>query len=179
MNRQQIIAEVSKVVNLLNGRRGFEGFAMPEIVFELNAGRVMGQTFSHKWTLDFNEQAAAVVGDEYRDIVLHEIAHLMVHHIYKGRNKQSHGPEFRMMCRIIGCTGSTYANPKVSAMIEVKRNNVSRVKYRCKCGAHYLTKQKSARIAGRGASCSHCKAKIEYVSSVVVPSNHPYFVKGE
>ncbi len=76
-------------------------------------------------------------------------------------------------------SGSTYANPKVSAMIEVKRNNVSRVKYRCKCGAHYLTKQKSARIAGGGASCSHCKVSIEYVSSVVVPSNHPKFVKGE
>ena len=51
-----------------------------------------------------------------------EFAHLMVQHVYKGRNKQAHGPEFCMMCSLIGCSGKTYADiSELKGQIPIKR----------------------------------------------------------
>lgn len=176
MNRQQIIAEVSKVVGKLKARREFSDFKEPSVVFEVKNNRTFARAFTTQWKLDFNEEVASKIGEGYRDTILHEVAHLMVQHIYKGRNKQSHGPEFRQMCRMIGCSGSTYATFEESKAIPIKRNLVTRHVYSCDCGNHFVTDAFKQKLSYQSnPCCTECDKRVKYVSSVRVPSDHPKF----
>lgn len=179
MNRQQIIAEVQSLFEKVTARREFADMQFPNIVFEVDTPRIFGRAFLSSNKLDFNEKVATVSGQDYVDTVRHEFAHLMVQHVYKGRNKQAHGPEFRMMCSLIGCSGKTYADiSELKGQIQIKRNKVTRLAFKCNCGTHYLTKQRGEKVLAYGSKCRSCNSTPKHVKSVVVASNHPRFLKG-
>lgn len=181
MNESQIINVVKNTLADIqnNYPRVFASMTMPEVKFTIASDRLFGTASPTANKLDFNIKMAGLIGEDFLDTVLHELAHLMVHHVYQGRNKQAHGPEFRKMCSLIGCKGSTYVSKDIilKHQIEPKRNKVTRVKFDCECGFHYVTTQFAKRNMGCGLKCTRCNAALKVAGSVVVLSNHKKYVK--
>lgn len=181
MEAMDIIKVVEDTVKKLQASRSFAHFRMPEVFFDVKSTRCFGQANLSRWTLHFNLAIAGRIGDDFKDTVLHEIAHLMVHYIHKGRNKQNHGPEFREMCAMIGCSGSTYVQNEIILnhnLEPVKVNNVTRMKFSCSCGTHYVKSKFGAKVkATNGCVCLKCNTQIKFDQNVKVPSTHPVFIK--
>lgn len=139
---------------------GFAGMNVPiNVTFTSKKSRVAGKAFYLTNTVEFNENYFAE--QHYSNTVLHEIAHLIVHRVYPNA-LQAHGPEFRAVCRAIGCTGKTYHNYQ-SAPKKQKYTKV-RVEVACACKTHLITKVRVAKI--ETLKCKLCDSKVSATGKV-------------
>lgn len=164
MNREQILAEVARVVEY--GNKRFRVSRPIPVVKFTQKGRVAGRCWYGAQLLEFNEILARENSSLFQETVIHEVAHLFTFFLYPNA-KQNHGPEFRSVCRALGGTGRTYHNYDISSVS--RKNKIQRHVYKCSCREHTLTTTKHNRaLKGAQFLCIKCRQKIVFVTTKVI-----------
>lgn len=163
MEKSQIVNEVYSVVQKANSLFKLD-IKNPQVNF-YTKGRAAGLAYRSGDRVEFNSVIAKENSESFKEVIIHEIAHIVTWKLYPYA-KQSHGPEFRYICRVLGGTGNTYHNFSVE---NVSRKNVkTRYTYKCDCKTHDLTKKMHENIISslRKYSCKECKSLISFTGIV-------------
>lgn len=97
---------------------------MPKVTFSHKDVSYAGLFYPDSYKVEFNMFYAETMITRYTDIIIHELAHAIIESCFPDA-KQSHGPEFRRVCKILGGTGST----KI----------ITSYKYHCGCSDHKIS----------------------------------------
>lgn len=122
-------------------------------------GRSAGQAHFGRGGLRFNP----VLLDENRlaflvEVVPHEMAHWLVHHLEDGPRTRPHGREWQtVMRRLFGLA------PRATHRFDTGRASPAPYRYRCACREHGFTARRHA-LARRGSRyrCRHCAQTLVY-----------------
>ncbi len=106
----------------------------------------------------FNAQLLAENGDAFiARTVPHELAHLVVHLLHRGRARP-HGAEWRAVMALFGADPRRCHDYDLS---RVPRRRLRRFPYRCDCRRHQITAIRRNRMAaGQVYLCRHCGAPL-------------------
>jgi SprT protein len=123
-------------------------------------GRAAGQACPRTAIANYNAELLDDNGDAFvREIVPHEIAHVVAGCVFPGRIKP-HGPEWKAVMALFG------ARAAVTHRFETQPARiVGRIPYRCRCETlHYVTERAHRRIRrGRAEyTCRTCREKLEW-----------------
>ena len=161
MNLDQINAEVTRIHELAKERFTRYLRNRPEVKTFRNS-RTAGRAWSGRNWVEFNlDNAELSPYEEFVDTIIHEIAHIVNDTIYP-LAKQSHGPEFKFVCRVLGGSGDTYHD---HAGTPPKRKHF-KTEYllRCGCRSHWISaRQKNKMDAGAKYKCLVCDESIPCV----------------
>jgi predicted SprT family Zn-dependent metalloprotease len=104
--------------------------------------------------------------DTFINTIRHEIAHFIQRHIFPNA-KQAHGPEWRKICKIIGCDGSRTHSYDCDGL---RKKAVKRHFYSCGCGVDHIlsTTLHNRASSGIAYSCRTCKGVIFYKETKVL-----------
>lgn len=126
-------------------------------------GRSAGQAHFGRGGLRFNP----VLFDENRhaflvEVVPHEMAHWLVHHLQDGHRARPHGHEWRtVMRRLFGL------EPRTTHRFDTGRASPAPHRYRCGCREHAFTARRHALArAGRAYRCRHCAETLVYLGLI-------------
>ena len=130
----------------------------PRVWLDLR-GKCAGQAHYGRGGLRFN----AVLYRENRhaylvEVVPHEMAHWLVHHLSDGHRARPHGREWRtVMQRLFGL------EPRVTHAFDTGRASPAPFRYVCHCREHAFTARRhSLASGGRGYRCRHCCQTLVY-----------------
>lgn len=126
-HRQKVTAQVEALLRKAGERYGVK-FVTPLILWDL-AGKFAGRAYlTHK--IRFNEQLYLRNVEEYeKNIIPHEVGHLIVNRIYGRGNVRSHGKEWQDVVRFIGGNAArTHNMDVIPARVHTKISMV------CACG---------------------------------------------
>jgi SprT protein len=125
-----------------------------------------------RWTYLFKEQRHIIqintnaFKEESRvlkETVIHEFCHAAAYELY-GDN--GHGDKWAYLMQVMGLSPDRIISASKCQEIEykVKRNNVQRYTYTCKCRSHELTLGKHKKVQGGSVffRCVRCKETIKY-----------------
>ncbi|MGL5948035.1 MAG: SprT family zinc-dependent metalloprotease [Aeromonas sp.] len=129
--------------------------AFPRAAIRLDVrGRAAGLAYLDRWALRFNPTLYAANQTEFlAHVVPHEVAHLIVHALYRGRvpRARPHGPEWQAVMRqVFDCT------PARTHTFSVPKRTMHTVNYHCACQTHALGIRRHNRIV-RGEARYLCK----------------------
>lgn len=123
-------------------------------------GRSAGQAHFGRGGLRFNP----VLYGENRlaflvEVVPHEMAHWLVHHLKDGHLARPHGHEWRtVMRRLFGL------EPRVTHRFDTQRSSPAPHRYRCACREHAFTARRhSLACRGHRYRCRHCAQTLVYL----------------
>ncbi|RAH38811.1 SprT-like domain-containing protein [Halomonas sp. SL1] len=123
-------------------------------------GRSAGQAHFGRGGLRFNP----VLFDENRhaflvEVVPHEMAHWLVHHLEGGPQARPHGHEWRtVMRRLFGLA------PRTTHRFDTGRASPAPHRYRCGCREHAFTARRhDLARSGRAYRCRHCAETLVYM----------------
>lgn len=157
MNLLQLSIEVTRVYELARSKFSSYSRECPQIVGFRNS-RTAGVARARSNYVEFNLDMAEKNPVEFIDTIIHEIAHLVVMNIYPGA-KQSHGPEFRYVCRVLGGSGTTYHDHDGTPPKRVYFKTEYLI--RCECRNHWISaRQKNKMDAGVKYKCQICNESI-------------------
>jgi hypothetical protein len=90
-----------------------------------------------------------ISGWKRRDTILHEIAHLVTHHLY-ARTVEPHGKQWRAVATLLGAEPSaTGADPVFAEAIEKAREKRLKIVARCaECGYEILATRRTSKYTG-------------------------------
>lgn len=131
----------------------------PAVWFDLR-GKCAGQAHFGRGGLRFNP----VLLDENRlaflvEVVPHEMAHWLVHHLADGHLARPHGREWQtVMRRLFGLEART------THRFDTARASPAPYRYRCACREHGFTARRHARARrGQGYRCRQCAETLVYL----------------
>lgn len=162
MNKQEIIDLVN--AKIAEGNAKFNlNLSVPEIRWETK-GRALGCAAVSGKYVGFNMKAAELMGQDFANTVIHEIAHLFTFKRYPNA-KQGHGPEFRRVCAVLGCSGAAKAEVSQEVLNLFRKNKVTRVEWKCSCQTHLVSKKLNTimlqeRQVGRYRVCARCNHRV-------------------
>ncbi|XKE46281.1 SprT-like domain-containing protein [Halomonas organivorans] len=149
-------------------REVHDALPRPRVWLDLR-GKAAGQAHFGRGGLRFNP----VLFDENRhaflvEVVPHEMAHWLVHHLEDGHRARPHGHEWRtVMLRLFGVT------PRTTHRFDTARSSPAPHRYRCACREHAFTSRRHALVeAGRVYRCRRCAQTLVYLGRQVsgIPS---------
>lgn len=124
-------------------------------------GKCAGQAHFSRGGLRFN----AVFLDDNRqaflaEVVPHEMAHWLVHHLEGGGRMRPHGKEWQtVMRRLFGL------EPRVTHAFDTRRASPAPYRYSCGCREHAFSARRHALVCrGRVYRCQHCAQTLVYQS---------------
>lgn len=112
---------------------------------------------------------AAVLGAEYLDTVLHEVAHIVTSYrsATQAQSRRDgrwspHGAEWKAAMRVLGLRPDRCASvsQEVLAMVPPARKTV-RVKVSCSCSSYQVTPQKATSVTRPGVICKKCRSSFK------------------
>ena len=119
MNRNQIRTKVKQLINKANKMYRLE-MDMPTISF-FSKGTRAGWSMSDTNSVGFNEVLAQENSEQFKAIVIHEVAHLVTDTIFPNA-KRPHGKEFQVIDMSLG--GEGFSNHDFDTRnVEVKRKH--------------------------------------------------------
>ncbi len=130
----------------------------PRVWFDLR-GKSAGQAHYGRGGLRFNPVLYRENRHAYLvEVVPHEMAHWLVHHLSDGHRARPHGREWRtVMQRLFGL------EPRVTHAFDTGRASPAPFRYVCHCREHAFTKRRhSLARGGRGYRCRHCRQTLVY-----------------
>lgn len=160
MDRREIEKKVAEVLKLANAKFGYSKPA-PSVSF-YDRGAAAGIAYPVANRLAFNEVLAKQNPAVFDDVVTHEVGHLVTKAIFP-KAKQAHGPEFKMVTRALGGSGTTYHNFDVSSV--VNRKTKTRYAAKCNCKTHYITKNAMENV--NRFVCTNCKSQLLLTGEVI------------
>lgn len=132
----------------------------PRVWLDLR-GQCAGQAHFGRGGLRFNPVLLSENRrDFFVDVVPHEMAHWLVHHLEEGPRLQPHGREWRTVMRqLFGLPGH------VTHRFDTRRASPAPYLYRCACREHaFTTRRHSLARGGRVYRCRHCAQTLVYQS---------------
>ncbi|WP_141317276.1 SprT family zinc-dependent metalloprotease [Halomonas halmophila] len=130
----------------------------PRVWLDLR-GKGAGQTHFGRGGLRFNP----VLFDDNRhafmvEVVPHEMAHWLVHHLSDGQGVAPHGHEWRTVMReLFGLT------PQATHDFDTRRASPAPYQYRCQCREHGFTARRHGLARkGRQYVCRRCRQPLVY-----------------
>lgn len=124
-------------------------------------GKSAGQAHFGRGGLRFN----SVLLDDNRqaflaEVVPHEMAHWLVHHLEGGGRMRPHGKEWQtVMRRLFGL------EPRVTHAFDTRRASPAPYHYTCGCRAHaFSARRHDLACRGRVYRCQHCAQTLVYQS---------------
>nr|WP_092568569.1 SprT-like domain-containing protein [Aidingimonas halophila] len=151
--------QVSMAIQLC--RDVFPALPYPHVWFDLR-GKCAGQAHFGRGGLRFNR--TLLRENRYTflaEIVPHEVAHWLVHHLEEGHRVSPHGHEWRTVMReLFGL------EPRVTHDFDVSRASPAPYRYRCDCRDHFFTPRRHA-LARRGTRyfCRQCAQRLVHEAS--------------
>lgn len=104
------------------------GRAFPKRFRRRNGQRVSrdwyGITISGPWFHALNDLVPEEVENEFRDVVLHELAHIACYHVYPSL-RTKHGWQWQRFCILVGCRPSPYLWEHDAETARVGNSNVT------------------------------------------------------
>lgn len=99
----------------------------PTVIF-YNKGSNAGWAESTSNVVAFNEILAKENPIEFKDVVIHELAHIVTDKLFPNATRM-HGQEFKVVCRALGGTGDTKHDLDISR-VQVKYNKKAKKRKR-------------------------------------------------
>lgn len=127
----------------------------PELMTKLVVGwnlrmrTTAGVAIASRWEIWLNPALKAVSDEEIERTLLHELAHLLVHHRHGGRRLQPHGSEWRQACHDLGIAGESSTH-----QLPFRRSAMKR-RYRLRCPVCGETHDR-VRTPRRRVACLAC-----------------------
>lgn len=119
MNKTQIRSYVKRLIEKSN-KMFKTNIDRPTVTF-FNKGQNAGWSESVSNVVAFNEILALENPVEFRDVVVHEVAHIVTDKLFPNATRM-HGQEFKVVCRALGGSGETRHDLDVSSVrIKYKR----------------------------------------------------------
>ncbi|SDL98614.1 SprT protein [Franzmannia pantelleriensis] len=122
-------------------------------------GKSAGQAHFGRGGLRFNPRLYAENRYAFlADVVPHEMAHWLVHHLEEGPRMRPHGREWQtVMRRLFDCT------PHVTHRFDISRASPAPYRYRCACRDHHFTPRRHGLVRrGSRYRCRHCAQTLVY-----------------
>lgn len=137
------------------------------VKYNLNSSQSLGQ-FSPR-TLDIFLNLNLL--NEYKElyiteILVHEYAHAVITKMYptgyNGRKRiMPHGREFKAVCSWFGIDGKATSSLFNDSKTMKKRKTQTRIKYKCSCQTHEITKNRHNKILnGSNYNCTKCGTRL-------------------
>ncbi|MBB3184365.1 SprT protein [Halomonas fontilapidosi] len=123
-------------------------------------GKCAGQAHFARGGLRFNPVLLAENRVAFLvEVVPHEMAHWLVHHLEDGPRARPHGHEWQtVMRRLFGL------EPRTTHRFDTGRASPAPYRYRCACREHAFTARRhSLARRGRGYRCRHCAETLVYL----------------
>ncbi|MBZ9559260.1 MULTISPECIES: SprT-like domain-containing protein [unclassified Modicisalibacter] len=139
----------------------FPGLPQPAVWLDLR-GKCAGQAHFGRGGLRLNPVLLA----ENRlaffvEVIPHEMAHWLVHHLEGGERVRPHGHEWRsVMRRLYGL------EPSATHRFDTRRASPAPHRYRCACRDHHFSQRRHARaLGGQRYYCRHCRQQLRHADS--------------
>ncbi len=136
----------------------------PEVWCDLR-GKCAGQAHFGRGGLRFNPVLYAENRRDFlEEVVPHEMAHWLVHHLAEGHLAKPHGREWQLvMRRLFGLI------PRTTHRFDTERASPAPYRYACGCREHAFTARRHAlAAAGNGYRCRHCAQTLVYLGPAAV-----------
>ena len=133
----------------------------PEVWLDIR-GKCAGQAHFGRGGLRFNPTLLAENRLAYFvDVVPHEMAHWLVHHLEDGHKVRPHGREWcRVMRDLYGL------EPRVTHRFDTRSASPAPYRYRCACRDHHFSRRRHALAsAGQPYFCRKCRQTLVYKTS--------------
>lgn len=130
----------------------------PEVWCDLR-GKCAGQAHFGRGGLRFNPLLYAENRRDFLvEVVPHEMAHWLVHHLEDGHLARPHGREWRtVMRRLFGL------EPRTTHRFDTDRASPAPYRYACDCREHaFSARRHSLARRGRRYRCRHCMGELVY-----------------
>lgn len=165
MNQQIALQILAAGVEKINNQSAVK-IVMPSVDFDLKSSKILGTAFPSQNRVSFNEVAMQQMGDDYRVVILHELAHIVVDAFSAKYNLRctAHGKEFKQVCRLLDIPSTaTISHENLSP---AKSNSVKRYEFTCACGTYYLTRKfVDSMNKNSGAFCNWCGAILSFTGN--------------
>ena len=126
MNRASIRSKAARLIDKAN-KMFKTNIKHPKVIF-YDKGTNAGWAESVSNVLAFNEILAEENPTEFKDIVIHEVAHIVTDNIFPNALR-THGKEFQVICRALGGTGEASHTMDVSSVkLSYNRKKVKKIK---------------------------------------------------
>lgn len=135
------------------------GLPRPQVWCDLR-GKCAGQAHFGRGGLRFNPVLFAENRREFMvEVVPHEMAHWLVHHLEDGCRARPHGREWQTVMR--GLFGLT---PRTTHRFDTGRSSPAPHRYACDCREHaFSTRRHALARQGQRYRCRHCAQTLVYL----------------
>ena len=136
----------------------------PAAWFDLR-GKGAGQAHFGRGGLRFNPQLLAENRLAFfTEVIPHEMAHWLVHHLAEGPQARPHGREWRHVMRAL------YGlEPRATHVFDTRTASPAPYRYRCACRDHFFSRRRHASArAGRDYFCRKCRNALVYKDCTVL-----------
>lgn len=127
-------------------------------------GKCAGQAHFGRGGLRFNPVLLAENRMAYFvEVIPHEMAHWLVHHLEGGDRVRPHGREWcSVMRQLYGLA------PQVTHRFDTRSASPAPYRYECACRSHYFSRRRHARAsAGQDYFCRQCRQPLVYMAEEV------------
>lgn len=143
------------------------GLPRPAVWCDLR-GKCAGQAHFGRGGLRFNPVLYAENRLDFLvEVVPHEMAHWLVHHLEEGHRARAHGREWQTVMR--GLFGLA---PRTTHRFDTARASPAPYRYACDCREHAFGARRHARVRqGQRYRCRHCAQTLVYLGMTVFESD--------
>lgn len=171
MTEAEVIQKVKDLVEFYN-QKFCIALKNPKVEFHDDL-KTFGHYYIYADKISYSRIAMEYMKEDFMDVVIHEVAHKVTIHLFPDA-KQMHGPQFKMVARLAGGSGSTYVDQKLipkslTTVIESSGRKTRKFEYSCSCNTKHLVSTVTHNRIQAGKKklcCVSCRSRISFVQEV-------------